>query len=132
MQLWRRKAVFAGLGCIIRNCEGAVMVAATSKKPCLGDVEITEVVLAILEGLKLAAEVALSPLVIESDSNSVTNFIFKGFSSRKELDRIICEIKILIDQDNEYRVVYTSRSCKLVTHDLAKMALANSESRGVD
>ncbi|KDO67789.1 hypothetical protein CISIN_1g044837mg, partial [Citrus sinensis] len=125
------KAVFAGLGCIIRNCEGAVMVTATSKKPCLGDVEITEV-LAILGGLMLAAEVTLSPLVIESDSNSVTKFILKGISCRGELDLIICEIRVLIDQDNQYRVVYTSRSCKLVTHDLAKMALANSESRGVD
>ncbi|ESR49361.1 hypothetical protein CICLE_v10033504mg [Citrus x clementina] len=99
MQLWTRKAVFAGLGCLIRNCEGAVMAAATSKKPCLGDVEIAEV-LAILEGLKLAAEVTLSPLVIESDSNSVTNFIFKGISSRGELNLIICEIRVLIDQDN--------------------------------
>ncbi|KAL9422012.1 hypothetical protein AB3S75_034312 [Citrus x aurantiifolia] len=98
MQLWTRKAVFAGLGCIIRNCEGAVMVTATSRKPCLGDVEITEV-LAIL-GLMLAVEVTLSPLVIDSDSNSVTNFIFKGISSRGELDLIIREIRVLIDQDN--------------------------------
>lgn len=46
----------AGLGCIIRNYQGAVMAAVTSKKPCLGDVEIAEALTA-LEGLKLAAEV---------------------------------------------------------------------------
>lgn len=70
-----------GLGCIIRNHQGAVMAAVTSKKPYFGDVEIAEA-LAILEGLKLAAEVALSPHLIESDSKNVVNFILKGISSR--------------------------------------------------
>lgn len=98
------------------------------QKPCLGDVEIAEA-LAILEGLKLAAEVTLSPLVIESDSKNVTNFILKGISSRGELDWFISEIRALIDKDTQYRVVYTPRSCNLVAHGLAKMALATSESR---
>lgn len=61
------------------------MAAVTSKKPYFGDVEIAEA-LAILEGLKLAAEVALSPLLIESDSKNVVNFILKGISSRGEVD----------------------------------------------
>ena len=39
------------LGCIIRNHQGAVTAAVTSKKPYLGDVETAEA-LAILEGLK--------------------------------------------------------------------------------
>ncbi|KAH9697855.1 putative reverse transcriptase/RNA-dependent DNA polymerase [Citrus sinensis] len=79
---------FARLGSIIRNYQGEVMATATSKKPCLGDVEIAEAY-TILEGIKLAADVALSPLLVESDSKNVTNFILKGHSSRGELDWII-------------------------------------------
>lgn len=45
---------------------------------CSGDVEIAEA-LVILEGLKLAAEVVLSPLLIESDSKNVVNFVLKGY-----------------------------------------------------
>lgn len=56
----------AGLECIIRNCEGAVVAAAASKKPCQGDVEIAET-LTILEGVKMAAG-GLSPLIIKPDS----------------------------------------------------------------
>ncbi|GAY69209.1 hypothetical protein CUMW_270170 [Citrus unshiu] len=61
---------FARLGSIIRNYQGEVMATATSKKPCLGDVEIAEAY-TILEGIKLAADVALSPLLVESDSKNV-------------------------------------------------------------
>lgn len=59
----------AGLGCIIKNCEGAVMAAASSKtkKPCQGDVEIAET-LTILEGVKMAVGAGLSPLIIKSDA----------------------------------------------------------------
>ena len=61
------------------------MAVAISKKPCLGDVEIAETS-AILEGVKLAADVVLSPLLIESDSKNVANFILKDNFSRGELD----------------------------------------------
>ncbi|GAY44284.1 hypothetical protein CUMW_081010, partial [Citrus unshiu] len=61
---------FPRLESIIKNYQGVVMTIATSKKPCLGDMEIAETY-AILEGIKLAADVALSPLLIESDSKNV-------------------------------------------------------------
>ena len=72
---------FPRLESIIKNYQGVVMTIATSKKPCLGDMEIAETY-TILEGIKLAADVALSPLLIESDSKNVANFILKGHSSR--------------------------------------------------
>ncbi|KAK9178657.1 hypothetical protein WN943_027850 [Citrus x changshan-huyou] len=87
---------FSSLGCIIRNSEGVVMAATISKKPCLGDPKIAE---------------ALS--------------ILKGISSRGELDWIICEIRALLDQKNQYKVVYTPRSCNFVAHGLVKMALSS-------
>lgn len=61
------------------------MAVAISKKPCLGDVEIAEASV-ILEGVKLAADVVLSPLLIESDSKNVANFILKDNFSRGEVD----------------------------------------------
>lgn len=69
---------FASLGCIIRNSEGVVMAATISKKPCLGDPKIAEA-LAILKGLKMTANVVLAPLIIESDSKNVANFILRYF-----------------------------------------------------
>ncbi|KAK9219646.1 hypothetical protein WN943_008292 [Citrus x changshan-huyou] len=61
------------------------MAVAISKKPCLADVEIAETS-AILEGIKLAVNVVLSPLFIESDSKNVASFILKDNFSRGELD----------------------------------------------
>lgn len=55
--------------------------------------------------------------------------LFSGISSRGELDWIIYEIKALLDQKNQYRVVYTPRSYNFVAHGLAKMTLFSSESR---
>lgn len=55
--------------------------------------------------------------------------LFSGISSRGELDWIICEIRALLDQKNQYKVVYTPRSCNFVAHGLAKMALSSWESR---
>ena len=76
---------FTGLRSIIRNYQETVIAVATSNKSCLRDVEITEAY-AILERIKLAADVALSPLFIESDFKNVVNFILKGHSSRGEMD----------------------------------------------
>lgn len=67
---------------------------------CSGDVEIAEA-LVILEGLKLAAEVVLSPLLIKSDCKNVVNFVLKGISSRGELDLILGEIEALMEQNNQ-------------------------------
>lgn len=104
------------------------MAAATSKKPCLGDVEITKASV-ILEGIKLAADVALSPLLIESDSKNVVNFILNGTSSRGELDWILYEIRVMIEQNNQYQMTYTFRSYNLVAHALQKMTFSNSTPR---
>ncbi|KAK9192832.1 hypothetical protein WN944_003525 [Citrus x changshan-huyou] len=69
----------------LRRC---CMAAAATKKPCLGDVKTPEA-LAVLEGVKMAAEAGLSPLIIESNSKNVARFYLNGISSRKELDWII-------------------------------------------
>lgn len=95
------------------------MAAATSKKPCLWDVEITEASV-ILEGIKLAVDVALSPLLIGFDSKNVVNFILNGTSSREELDWILYDIRVMIEQNNQYQMAYTFRSYNLVAHALEK------------
>lgn len=85
------------------------MAAAISKKSCLGDVEITET-LTVLEGVKMAAGVGLSPLIIKSYSSSVVHFILIGISSRGEMTSIISEISTSVDKDNQYRLVYSEIS----------------------
>lgn len=77
--------------------------------------EIAEA-LAMLEGLKLAAEIALSPLLIKSDSKNTVNFVLKGISSRGEPDWILGEIRALMEQNNQHRMAYTPRSYNLVAH----------------
>ncbi|KAJ4706853.1 Ribonuclease H-like domain containing protein [Melia azedarach] len=64
----------AGLGCIIRNSSGDVMAAASTKRACLGSVEVAEA-LAILEGIHLAKESGLHLTLIESDSANVVSYI---------------------------------------------------------
>ena len=101
------------------------MAAATSKKLCLGDVEIMEASV-ILEGIKLAVDATLSPLLIECDSKNVVNFILNGTSSREELDWILYEIRVMIKQKNQYKMAYTFESYNLVAHTLEKMTFSNS------
>lgn len=67
---------FAGLRSIIRNYQETVIAVATSKKPCLRDVEITEAY-AILEGIKLVVDVALSSLLIESDLRMLSTLLLR-------------------------------------------------------
>ncbi|KAJ4729753.1 Ribonuclease H-like domain containing protein [Melia azedarach] len=64
----------AGIGAIIRNEEGKVMVAAVYKRTFLDDVEFSEAE-AIFKGLQLALEVGLTPLIVESDCLNVANLV---------------------------------------------------------
>ncbi|KAJ4722049.1 Ribonuclease H-like domain containing protein [Melia azedarach] len=85
----------AGLGAIVRNEEGKVLVAAVYRRIFFGDVEYAEVEV-ILNGLKLAMEAGLTPLIVESDCLNVVNLILKHIITRGEIEFILSYIRSLV------------------------------------
>ncbi|KAJ4717566.1 Ribonuclease H-like domain containing protein [Melia azedarach] len=117
----------AGLGCIVRNSDGAVMASATIKKLVSGDVEQAEA-LAILEGVKIACDSGLQPLIVESDAINVVNLINGKLSSKGEIIWIISEIQNYVRKNKFLVIKYVPRTVNVAAHHLAKLALLSKES----
>ncbi|KAL5839160.1 hypothetical protein ACOSQ3_011862 [Xanthoceras sorbifolium] len=86
------------------------------------DIEVGEA-RALLEGLKVAMESNLFPLLVESDSSNVVNLCNNLFSSRTEVDVIIKEINLRIAPFHACSFTHVSRSCNIAAHSAAKNAL---------
>ncbi|KAL5733119.1 hypothetical protein ACOSQ2_032811 [Xanthoceras sorbifolium] len=85
----------AGLGVVVRDDCGVPRVAASWFLKGIMDIEVGEA-MALLEGLKVAIDRNLFPLLIESDSSNVVNLCNNLISSRTEVGVIIQEIKLRI------------------------------------
>lgn len=81
-----------------------------------------------MEGVKLAEELGLIPLVVESDSLNVTRLMSKRISSNLEIDWVIYEISEFIYKKNAFVVKYILKFCNSAAHNAAKIALDRSKS----
>ena len=93
--------------------------------PFFGDIEFAEAS-AILEGIKLAEELGLIPLVVESDSLNVTRLMSKKISINLKIDWVISEISGFICKKSVFVVKHIPRSCNSAAHNAAKIALNRS------
>ena len=83
-----------GYGVVIRNSDGVVMVVVVDQGIFFYNVDIAEAE-ALRFGVRLASEISLPPLVEESDSLRVTQFVNSKCHTRTELFCIISEIQML-------------------------------------
>ncbi|KAL9439976.1 hypothetical protein AB3S75_018774 [Citrus x aurantiifolia] len=102
------------------------MAASSSRISFSGDIDFAAAS-AILEGIKLAEELGLIPLVVESDSLNVIRLMSKRISSNLEIDWVIAEVGEFICKKSVFAVKHISRSCNSTAHNVAKIALARSE-----
>ncbi|KAL5813450.1 hypothetical protein ACOSQ4_024091 [Xanthoceras sorbifolium] len=87
--------------------------------------EIAKVV-AIQYGINLAIETGLLPAMVESDSLSIINLILFRLPIRSKVGLIIEDIFDLQGLFDFANFVFSPMSYNMVTHNLAKMALAHA------
>ncbi|TXG53482.1 hypothetical protein EZV62_022651 [Acer yangbiense] len=83
-----------GVGAIIRDSGGKVMVAAVQRMDACYDPSVAEAV-AILFGLRVAVGRGLLPAVLESDAQSVVNLICSGSDICADIGVVLSDIRIL-------------------------------------
>ncbi|GAY41190.1 hypothetical protein CUMW_057530 [Citrus unshiu] len=103
------------------------MTASNYRRRFFGDIELAEAS-AILEGIKLAENLGLTPLVVESDSINVIRLMSRKINSNLEIDWVISEISAFICKKSLFAVKHILRSYNSVAHKVVKMTLGQSES----
>ncbi|KAL5794204.1 hypothetical protein ACOSP7_002798 [Xanthoceras sorbifolium] len=122
---WCARKKFAGLGIVVRDCRGKVVMAGCS----LGTKGLSPQCVeaeAMCFGLYIALEAGFLPALLECDALSVVNFaIFKSFPC-SAIGLFIIDIMNLLDSPSVCEVSYSHRSTNMVAHSLAKLAFSFS------
>ncbi|KAK9989111.1 hypothetical protein SO802_029350 [Lithocarpus litseifolius] len=114
------------VGVVIRN-ERVQMMGVMCKKlelP-LGALEVEAK--AAEEGIRLARELSLSPIIIEGDSQIVLNAISSPDLPPSSIKKVIEGIKSWLMHSSDWKSNVVRRSCNVVAHLLARHAKFESE-----
>ncbi|KAL5766515.1 hypothetical protein ACOSP7_017132 [Xanthoceras sorbifolium] len=111
-----------GLGVVIRDGHGEVVAALAKGLNSLLSVDCAES-LAILEGIRFAHSLGISPVGVESDSASVVGLINKKAPPSSELGLIISDILSFEGFLSFRQFSFRPRQCNRVAHDLAKLGV---------
>jgi len=111
-----------GLGAIIRDEMGLVMVSAEWEMSGYGDAQLAEAY-ALLQTVRLAIDCGFKRMVFEGDNEKVFNLVQNDISDiRSYLGRILNEIQKLQSQIDTCRFSVISRAANSVAHNLAHLA----------
>ena len=108
-----------GLGGVIRNDRGLVMVAFTQTIPLPTSIEMVEV-LAACSALGLAQELSLNQVQLKGDSEVIINALSKGGMDSSSYRHIIKDIKFLSSAFQCLSFCHTHRQGNKVAHCLAR------------
>lgn len=99
----------AGLGVIIRDHFGRVLLSAARPKSCVSDVDMVES-LAVQEGIFLALDAGLAPLHLETDSLRVFQLLSSDREDESEVGVFISSLKSsLSDKDISISFSFVNR-----------------------
>ncbi|KAK2638398.1 hypothetical protein Ddye_026193 [Dipteronia dyeriana] len=115
-----------GSGAVIRNEEGLVMAASSQRMMATFPPHIAEAT-AILHGIQLAIDSGLYPIMVESETAVVVDWINGGDTLYSEIGVIISDIKNLLQLTQCTAVAFIPRSANQVAHCLAKYDLSCNE-----
>ncbi|KAL5756018.1 hypothetical protein ACOSQ2_020764 [Xanthoceras sorbifolium] len=113
-----------GFGVVIRDCTGKVLVSYMSLLLGLFSSDIGEA-LAILLGLRLAIDMGLSTVCVESDAASVVKQLSSRVTSCSDIGLILDDILSLVVNFADLSFSSVRRSANIVAHGLAKFALSH-------
>ncbi|KAH9800798.1 RNase H domain-containing protein [Citrus sinensis] len=116
----------AGLGAVIRDEVGNVIVAAVKVSKFYGYVFIAEAE-AIEWGLQLAGNACIESLIVESDAQEVIKLVNNSRGCRSEIFWTISEVQRVLKSFSSVCVQYSHRSCNAIAYSLAKLALEKLE-----
>ena len=111
----------AGLGAIVRNDKGLVMVAYSQTIPLPTSIETMEV-LAVRSVVSLTKELKFDQVIIEGDADVIIRAINSGGFSSSSFGHIIRDIKLLSSAFHEVSYSHTHRQGNRVAHRLTRMA----------
>ena len=118
---------FAGLGIVLRDFNRSVIAAAVKSSKFHGDVIFAESE-AVEWGLQVARTITMSSIMVEIDSQGVSDLLNNKKSNRTKVFRVISEIQELVKDFGNVKVQYIPRHCNSIAHSLAKLALDCEES----
>ncbi|XP_024041869.1 uncharacterized protein LOC127898854 [Citrus sinensis] len=115
-----------GLGAVIRYGSGHVTTAAIKVSKFHGDVSYAEAE-AMEWGMLVAREAKVKAVIVESDSQGVVSLVNNKQGSKSEIYWVVSEIQKLVENFERVSIKYTPRSCNVIAHSLAKLALEKCE-----
>lgn len=111
----------AGVGVILRDAIGRVVMAATKREDDVDEVATIEA-LAILRGQQLCMPLGICKLVIESDSLLLVQELQASSDSLANAGNIIAEVRQLLSRFQEVQIQHVNRLGNSVAHALARNA----------
>ena len=114
------------LGAVIKDECGNATTAAIKISKFHGDVSFAEAE-AMEWGMQIARDAHVRALIVESDSQGVVNLVNNKQGSRSEIFWVVSEIQSLMENFKQVSIKYTYRSCNVIAHSLAKLALEKCE-----
>ena len=111
----------SGVGAIIRNERGEVMLALSAKGPSAQDSEEAEM-LACRKALEFAIDVGISDLIIEGDNVSVMRVVASNCLDGSRLGNVLEDIHCLASALRWCSVSCVKRTANSVAHSLARFA----------
>ena len=115
-----------GLGVVARDSTGKFVAAAVKTSQFHGDVTFAEAE-AVEWGLQLAKTLGVSSIIVETDSQTVSNLLNSKAGSRTEVFWVISEVQDLAKEFGKIRIQYIPRICNAHAHLLAKSAFDYDE-----
>ena len=111
----------AGIGVVIRNHLGAIVLSAWKKIFGAGSAEEVEAQ-ACREGLTLAAEWTSGPIILESDCAAIVSYLVNPTSQRSASYFVIREALEVAGRVPGVEFRHTGRACNRLAHELAQLA----------
>ncbi|KAH9799265.1 RNase H domain-containing protein [Citrus sinensis] len=79
-------------------------------------------------GLQVARYITMASIIVETDSQGVSDLLNNKKSNRSEVFWVISEIQELVKVFCNVKVQYTPRHCNSIAHSIARLALGCEES----
>ncbi|XP_075663184.1 uncharacterized protein LOC142632711 [Castanea sativa] len=116
----------AGLGVVIRNEHGQVMVSLSKRTP-LPSIVIEVEALAARRGLELAVEMGFKNIVLESDSQVLITALWDNSYSLASFGHMVKDIQFIAYQLSSISYTHVRRQCNTLTRSLARRAKSVSQ-----
>ncbi|KAL5826596.1 hypothetical protein ACOSQ3_018435 [Xanthoceras sorbifolium] len=114
--------VMIGLGMVVRNAGGDVVLAAALSFKGGTSVVVGEAQ-AVLEGILLAGNRGFRPLLVESDCLNVVNLCNSNITVLCEIGNVVRDIKLALGWFEVLSIGFVPRVSNSVAHGIARWAL---------